>query len=218
MVMYAQAAGFAGQDAINAASVGFAESSGNTAAINAEGNTGLMQIGPAGTRNDAGLGLTQAQLLDPSTNMAAAHELFVRAGNTFAQDWTTWGGVVQKAEAAKLSATLGTTATTASLSGDIGGILGGIAGGAVGDPSLGSSVGSSLGGDADGVLGIVSDIGSAAEWIANPTNWLHVLYVIGGVAVCLVGLDILARPITKPAVAAAKKGAATAAKIGAVVA
>lgn len=213
MVMYAQAAGFAGQDAINAASVGFAESSGNTTAVNtSSGNTGLMQIGPAGSINDSGLGLTQAQLEDPTTNMGAAHTLFVNAGNSFARDWTTWGGVVQKAEAVKLGSALGTTTTDASWESDLGGALGNSI-----LPGLGG-ITSSIGSDVSGITGIVSDVGDVASWIANPANWLHVIYVIGGIAVALVGLDILAKPITKPAVAAGRSAAAVAVKAGEVAA
>jgi hypothetical protein len=219
MMMYAQSAGFTGQSIIDCASVGYAESGGNTTAVNpTSGNTGVMQIGPKGTINDAGVGLTQAQLEDPATNFAAAHTIWSRAGGTFAKDWTTWGGPVQQLEAATLSGTTpaasGATATEASWEGDLGSALGGILGAGVGAPQIGSS----LGGDIGGLTSVATDVGNAAVWISTPSNWLHVLYVVGGVIVAVIGLNILAKPITQPAVAAVKKGAATAAKIGALAA
>lgn len=61
-----------------------------------------------------------------------------------------------------------------------------------------------LAGNAAGGLGdIASFAAKAGNWISNPRNWLRIVYVMGGVALVVVGVSSLARPyVTKAANAA----------------
>jgi hypothetical protein len=211
MMVYAQAAGFTGQSIIDAASVGMAESSGQTDIVNPSGNTGLMQIGPVGTRNDAGVGLTETQLKDPSVNMSAAHQIWARAGGSFAHDWTTWGGPRQVAAAALLRGTT-VPATTPGVTTIDATNCNGLPPGPGRDLCVATgSGGGSTGSSGPDLSTLIGDAGRGAAWVSNPANWLHVVYVLGGIAVALVGLNILARPVIQPTVKTAK----SIAKVGA---
>lgn len=206
VAVYAQSAGFPpGSVLIDAVSVAMAESSGVTDVVNPEGNTGLWQVGPKGTRNDAGVGLTSDQLKDPGTNARAAFAIWTRDGRTFAKSWSTWGQGPQVAWAAKLHA------------GDWGAP-------SVSTPPLTDRLLSPLSSVADAIPGvsgidaIAVDADKVGKWITTPSNWVRVLLVLVGGVLAVAGLNAVAKPVTRPVVDAGKKTAESAAKVAAVAA
>lgn len=79
--------------------------------------------------------------------------------------------------------------------------------GSIGDAIGGA--GDAIGGAIDSLPGVsqAKDIGSAIAWISNGHNMLRVVYVVGGSAMILVGLSLIARPVTQPiATAVATRG------------
>lgn len=60
---------------------------------------------------------------------------------------------------------------------------------------------------AGGAVGSIGDIAGfaakAGNWVSNPRNWLRIVYVIGGVALVVVGVSSLARPYVMKAANAA---------------
>lgn len=212
--VYAQAAGFTGQSLIDAVSTAMAESSGRTDVVNAFGNTGLMQVGAKGTAHDAGVGLTESQLKDPGTNMSAAHAIWARDGGTFAKEWSTWGGAEQTLWAVKLGGAApapGAAPASATTISDCSKLMG------VGKKlcEMQPAPGDSGSGNID-IGALITDAGKGAAWVANPTNWLHVIYIVAGIGVALVGLNILAKPLTGgPIGSSARTVAKTTAKVAA---
>lgn len=70
-------------------------------------------------------------------------------------------------------------------------------------------IGDAIGGALDKIPGVseAKDVGSAIGWISDPHNMLRVVYVVGGSAMILVGLSLIARPVTQPiATAVATRG------------
>jgi len=97
LVTLAQNAGFSGNDALTAAAIAMAESSGNPRAYNPEtaagapegkGSYGLWQI-----YLNAHPEFTGQDLYDPSTNAAAAYSTWTDAGGSFAP-WSTFNSGV----------------------------------------------------------------------------------------------------------------------------
>lgn len=68
-----------------------------------------------------------------------------------------------------------------------------------------------------GVEAIAGDFDKTARWLTTPANWIHIAYVIGGAAMVLAGLVVVARPaisgaangVTKVATGATPVGRAT---------
>jgi hypothetical protein len=200
IAVYAQAAGIPpGQPIIDAVSVAMAESSGVTDVVGVAGNTGLWQVGPQGTLNDAGVGKTAAQLKDPATNAQAMFTIWSRDGKTFAKSWSSWGNSLQVGWAAKLHANAAnwgaasvTTAPVLPL------------------PSLSNPLGSAE--------ALAKQAGALVEWLSTPSNWVRVALVVLGAGLAVAGLNQVAKPVTQPVVAAGTKTAATAAKAAALLA
>lgn len=192
---YAAAAGAANPDV--AAAVAMAESGGSTTAHNAvppDNSYGLWQInmygsmGPA-RRKQFGLS-SNAQLTDPATNARAM--VVISSGGTNFSPWTTYSSGKYKKflQGADTTTTntpavdAGFTATNANAITDIPGEMW------------------------DGIKNATEVVVDAANWIVNPSNWLRVAYVIGGVSVALVGLAILLeKPIMGVKGSAAKAAA-----------
>lgn len=89
IAVYAQQAGFTGQDLISAVAIAIAESSGNPKAngdtnLTPGGSVGLWQINLAAHPEFAGLDLT-----DPQTNANAAYSVYMAAGYSF-YPWSTY--------------------------------------------------------------------------------------------------------------------------------
>lgn len=205
---YAVEGGFtAGQEALVATAVAMAESSGRTGVVNKSGNTGLWQIGPAGTKNDAGVGLSSAALKDPLTNARAAHTIYVRAGHSFAKDWAVWKSGAAGRELAKILGAGGLGAAVTGATGAIGDA------GSLAGQETGSMLQATGGALADQVQsmqgGVLGQLGTILSWVTTPAKWLRVAYVVGGGVLLVAGVNQMARPITAPVV----KGAAKVAKV-----
>lgn len=80
---------------------------------------------------------------------------------------------------------------------------------ALGGKTALGTIGDVLGGVTDLIPGVseAKDVGGAMVWIAQPHNMIRVVYVVGGGAMMIVGLSIIARPVTGPiATAVATRG------------
>ena len=203
---YATAAGFSGPAAVEAVAVALAESRGSTTVVNSSGNTGLWQIGPQGSINDAGVGLSQAQLQDPATNARAAYEIWARSGGSFTADWTTATNGKAAAELPAVSA--------AGITGGqgVGSVLGGLAtgvgtavGGLAGEPVNAGSIATGVSGVAGDFTGLASGGLTALEWLSVPANWGRIALVAVGGALVVGGLIAVTRPVTQPVVNAGAK-------------
>lgn len=182
----AAGAGFSGQHLVEAVAIALAESSGRTDAVNAYGNTGLWQMGAKGTPNDCGLGYTEAQLKDPTTNAAAAYQLS-QGGSSWA-DWSTWPGAAQQYMA--------TAAAAVQSPSDPGSVT------PVSDTT-------SSGGGIGSVFSMPTQIVDAFSRMTDPHTWLRAGYVVVGGALVIAGLMAVAKPLAAgPARAAATAAAA----------
>jgi hypothetical protein len=209
---YATAAGFSGSAAVESVAVALAESGGSTTVVNSNGsNVGLWQIGAQGTLNDAGVGLSVAQLQDPATNARAAYEIWARAGGSFAPDWTTATNGAAAAEVPKVQA--------AGITGGqgVGGVLGGLVtgigtavGGLAGEPVNAGSIASTAGSAVSDATGLATGGLNALEWLSVPANWGRIALVGLGAALVIAGLVAVTRPVTKPVTDAAGKVVAAA--------
>lgn len=173
---YAASAGAADPD--TAAAVALAESGGRTDAHNPippDDSYGVWQInmiGAMGPDRRKKLGITSnAQLFDPGTN-ARAMVMLSNGGTNFSA-WSTYkSGAYKKFLAGgAASGGSGASGTTTATPG-------------VTNANLLDSTASGL----SSALKVVID---AANWIINPTNLLRIVYVGAGVAVAIVGLDML---------------------------
>lgn len=169
---YASAAGAANADL--AAAVAMAESSGNANAHNAippDDSYGLWQInmlGSLGTSRRKSLGISSnSQLYDPGTNARAMVQ--ISSGGSNFSAWSTYTSGAYK----KYLQGSSTSATDADFS----------------QANSITDIPGETAAAAKDVAGIVID---AANWMVNPSNWLRVAYVVGGVTVVLVGLALLA--------------------------
>lgn len=209
---YAKAAGFTTpNENFQAVIVALAESGGNTGIVNkSSGNVGLWQIGPKGTRNDAGVGMTAAQLKDPATNARAARTIYIRAGKSWAKDWAVWNNGAAGKEAAKLLGP-GWQSVIDAAAGGVGDAAG-LAGQGTGNilNATGAAVASTVGEMQKGVLG---QLGTVLSWLTTPAKWLRVAYVVGGGVLVVAGMQQLAKPVTAPVVGAVKTVVAPAATL-----
>lgn len=172
LAMYAQAAGV--RDTDTAAAIAQAESGGRTRAHNlippddSYGPWQINMLGALGPARRKALGISSnTDLYDPAVN-ARAMAMISRGGT----DWSPWStykaGTYRKYLTGSSTSSSGTAGSTAQ---DV-----------VSNP-LGSSVAA-----AEDAVKLATD---AANWIVNPRSWVRVAYVVGGVAVVLVGLNLL---------------------------
>ena len=165
--------------------IAMAESSGRTNVVNPIGCVGLWQINqPVHVKQHPTW--TKAWLSNPVNNARAAKVIYQAQGLEAWQSYTD-GRFKQYMD------------STAQGVGDIDpldpfGLIKGNQGSDAVD----------LAGNAAGGLGdIASFAAKAGNWISNPRNWLRIVYVMGGVALVVVGVSSLARPyVTKAANAA----------------
>lgn len=175
---YAAAAGAANPDV--AAAVAMAESGGSTTAHNAvppDNSYGLWQINMYGTMGPARrkqLGISSnAQLTDPATNARAM--VVISSGGSNFSPWTTYtSGKYKKYLQGSNTAPTNTNAVDAGFT-----------------ASNANAITDIPGDMWDGIKNATQVVVDAANWIVNPSNWLRIAYVAGGVSVVLVGLAIL---------------------------
>lgn len=194
IAMYAAAAG--APDPQLAAAVAMAESSGVTTRHNPvppDDSYGLWQInmiGSEGPERRRALGITSnSQLYDPATNARAM--MLVSNGGTNWHPWTTYTNGEYRQYLGKSTAAAAAGAQQAGVWGDIGnGVVSGIdpLGGLFGIDPLqnlldgGSSAASAL-----------DWVGKAVSWVSKASNWVRVGYVIGGAALVVVGVAMVAK-------------------------
>jgi hypothetical protein len=190
---YAAAAG--APDPQLAAAVAMPESGGNTTAHNPlppDDSYGLWQInmrGELGPQRRKALGITSnVQLYDPATNARAM--MLVSHGGT---DFTPWSGFTSGEYKHYVGG-----AQQAGWGGDVwNGLKGGV------DP-LGPFLGPldpwnllpGGGGPADAISAVgevVGWIGKAGSWLSKASNWVRIGYVVGGGALVIVGLGMVAK-------------------------
>lgn len=202
--MVARASGLPGDPKVWAA-VAMAESSGVTTAKNpSSGAYGLWQIHPV-HRGDYPT-WTEKWLSDPVNNARAAAKIHAKQG------WGAWEAYTSGAYEAYLRKPVtrhpGQTATQVM---DVEDWLKGLFGG---PGSLGRELGEDMGEDIargerpdlldplEGAADVAQGLGTLAEaafkagqWMANPSNWVRVLYVTGGGVLVALGAYMLASPL-----------------------
>jgi len=203
--LYAVSAGFTNPSVMSA--IAMAESSGDPTVVNSIGCVGLWQINqPVWVKSHPTW--TVAWLQNPENNAQAAKVVYNAQG---LGAWETYtNGAYKKYTSSAPSSTSSAVSTAqaqnASWWGTLGnGLLGGVTGGLVQvnpDGSVGGLAGG-IGGTVDSLGTIATDIGNAAAWTADPKNWVRVVYVIGGAALVIVGLAVVARPYVNSAVTSA---------------
>lgn len=170
MTALAEQAGFDKETAVIMGAIGQAESSGDSNAHNNDRSTGdnsygLWQINML-PRTPASLGLKHNdELYMPKTNAAAAFKIYKSQG---LNAWSTYKDGKYKKYLKDATADRGIlehldAVDKANESGN------GI------DPLMALAL-------------IAEDFGKGALWISTPSNWLKVLYVIGGGAIVLAGI------------------------------
>lgn len=191
--LYAAAAGAANPQL--AAAVGMAESNGNTGAHNVippDDSYGVWQInmyGDMGPERRKQLGLTSnAQLYDPATN-ARAMVMLSHGGSDFSA-WSTY-----TSGAYKRYLTTSGAQQAGSFLPDLPGplkdfqdviplyglqdLIGGLTG--------------STDNPVTHALSALGDIGKAGVWLSKASNWVRIGYVVGGVALAVVGLAMVVK-------------------------
>lgn len=199
---YAVSAGVPTAQLNNAVATALAESSGITTADNHLGNIGLWQMGYAGSKNDSGTGYTRTQLLDPATNAQAMVKLGTKIGWDWGKKWSTWDNGMAQEELKKIQ-------------GDVTYYGNHVPVNSVGQAETSPSTGWDL--KVPGVSGvdaIATQIDKAAGWITKPSSWLHVAYAVGGMALVLVGLYVIAQPAINSAAGAVTKVATNTTPVG----
>lgn len=190
--MYVRAAGWTGQDAIEAVAVALAESTGDAGATskNPDGgtNVGLFQLDTPGGK---GAGYSVAQLQDPGLNARVAHAGWAADGNTFTKHWAT----ATNGAAAKQQVTAANAVTNAQ-------------------PGSTGAAGATLSG-VSSALKLTEQTAGALQWLTVPANWARIALVVVGTGLALAGLNAVAKPVTAPVVATGKKIAKTAAVVAA---
>lgn len=171
--------------------VAMAESSGDDKVVNSIGCVGLLQINQP-VHVGSHPTWTKKWLQNPMNNLAAGLVLYKAAGEKFDGPWLDsrdkgagggWGKHVKGS---------GSTGDT--------------------PPDTGST-GSTGTADATqaGVWDTTEGLLDAAGWIANPQNWIRVLYVAGGGVLVIVGIAVIARPLLEkaagPVIKSVAKGA-----------
>lgn len=155
-----------------AVAVARAESGGRTDAVNpSSGATGLWQIMPLPGRP------SQGALKNPYTNGRAAYKIWKAAGGRWDRDWEAYTNGSYKRFLPSGSVGSGPADTT-PISGQATLPTGG-----EGD-YLGAGSAASL----------ATQAGHALEWLARPSSWQRVGFVILGGALVLAGLIVVARP------------------------
>lgn len=200
IAQYAAQAGMS--DPITMSAIAMAESSGRTDAHNPippDDSYGLWQInmiGSEGASRRAALGISSnTQLYDPAVNARAAAVILREQGPTA---WSTYSS---GAYAKYLPAT--DSAGKAVQAGWWDNFWNGFKKGfnTAPGPTIGDPNGAdappfgTLGNAADAIGSIATDVSKAAAWMSQARNWVRVGYVIGGGALVLMGLGIVARPL-----------------------
>ncbi len=202
IAQYATLAGF--KDAATASAIAMAESGGNPRAHNGNAGTGddsyglwqINMLGSMGPSRRKSFGITSnEQLYNPMTNAKAAKKIYDGQG------WNAWSvyksGAYKKYMPSKSDSNwtdgalsvldntlLGAPGAALGLLDGSGGVLGAV------DSTIDTGTAISDG------INVVKD---AATWITNPSNWVRVLYVIGGAALVIGGITIMARPLVNSA-------------------
>ena len=188
-------------DPVKMAAIAMAESSGDTTAHNTNAKTGddsygLWQINMRGSLGPArrkAFGITSNdQLFNPVTNAKAAKKILDSQG---LGAWSTYtNGAYEKfykgtAEGAGLSGN-----PTEDVANNIIGRVPGVA-------------------QETALANIANDIGKATIWISTPSNWVRVLYVIGGAAALIAGIVYISKDTSagKAIISKGKTAAKTAA-------
>lgn len=168
------------------AAIAMAESSGSTTVVNSIGCVGLWQINqPVHPQ------WSKAWLQNPANNAQAAAAILSSQGLTAWEAYTN--GAYKRYYQGAATTTSSVTATQANWWDDL--VQGFESGTTFG---LGGNSGLLSSGGLDGLSTAVTDIEKGAEWVSNPTSWEHVLYVVGGFALLIVGLSIAVKPLTAP--------------------
>lgn len=205
IAMYAQSAGMSNPVLMSA--IAMAESSGNTRAHNPLGldnSYGLWQInmlgdmGPA-RRRQFGISRNE-ELFDPAVNARAAKKILDGQG---LKAWSTYTNGAYKRYMPNTSG----GASQANWWDDFKDGFGDgfdmgpgpedlFDGGTENDPGLSDIPGAKEIGDiAKGVGTIAEAVMKAAQWMAQPKNWVRIAYVVGGGVLVGAGLVIVAKPV-----------------------
>lgn len=209
---YAVLAGW-GTRASDASWVAMAESSGDASVVNSIGAVGLMQINQP-VHVQAHPSWSVKWLQNPVNNLRAAKVLFDAAGKKWDGPWldsrdkgglpTGNGGWGQHVK--------GSGATTVSdpcegLTGDMKTRCEESNGGTTdipidpNDPGAGGDLGSLV-----LQVGRLAQItAKAANWMADPANWVRVTYVVGGGVLAIAAVNVIARPVVAPTVQAVRQ-------------
>lgn len=207
ILAYCLAAGWRGQDALDAMGVALAESSGNTetTSANPDGgtNVGLFQLDTPG---GVGHGYSIAQLKNPALNAQVAHAGWVKDGKTFAKHWATWPepAKTRQLEAVRKDITLPSLVNVGTdslfLPGSPGDVL---------TKQQQNAQSSSSGTDSNPL----TQISKILAWVSTPANWGRIALVVVGGGLVIAGLNQIAKPVTAPVVGVAKKAAPVARKL-----
>lgn len=201
-----------GTRATEASWVAMAESSGDAGIINSIGATGLMQVNQP-VHVKAHPTWTKRWLQNPVNNLRAAKVLFDEAGR-WDGPWLDsrdkgglptgnggWGQHVKGSGATPASD------PCAGLTGDMKTRCEESQGGTQDIPIDPNDPGSGM-----GIEGLVNQVGrvaqviaKAANWSADPANWVRVVYVVGGGVLTVAAVNVIARPVVAPAVQAVRQ-------------
>lgn len=205
-----------GRHARDASWVAMAESSGDASIVNSIGATGLMQVNqPVHVKANPGWSVKWLQ--NPMNNLRAAKKLFDQAGQKWDGPWldsrdkgglpTGNGGWGQHVRG-------GGGASQVDDEGDACDLLpeGGMAreycerddGSDGGAPDTGTPL-DDVKDTAEQLGRIAQAIAKGANWIADPANWVRVVYVVGGGVLTVAAVNVIARPAIAPAVQAVKQ-------------
>lgn len=183
--MYARAAGFSGNTLTVMVAIAGGESSYRTHIVNSTGHTGLWQISPV--HRKAHPTWTQSWLKDPGNNARAAKAIYDEQG------LDAWEAYTNGAYKKYMDRAVEATGAPQGIWDDIkrGFDVGPGPedlwdGGTGNDPSL----------DTEGISRTADVVARAGNWVSNPRNLLRVVYVTTGGLIVLVGLAVMARPIT----------------------
>lgn len=195
-----------GARASDASWVAMAESSGDASVVNSIGAVGLMQVNQP-VHVKAHPGWTVRWLQNPTNNLRAAKILFDEAGGKWDGPWLDsrdkgglptgnggWGQHVKGSGATAVSD------PCAGLTGDMKRRCEESKGGTQDIPIDPNDPGA--GTDLAGLIGQVGRIAQvtakAANWAADPANWVRVVYVVGGGVLAIAAVNVIARPVVAP--------------------
>lgn len=195
-----------GVRASDASWVAMAESSGDAGIVNSIGAVGLMQIlQPTHVKDHPTW--TVRWLQNPVNNLRAAKVLFDAAGQKWDGPWldsrdkgglpTGNGGWGQHV---KGSGVTSVSDPCAGLTGDMKKRCEESKGGTQdipidpSDPGAGTDLGALV-----GQVGRLAQVTvKAANWMADPANWVRVVYVVGGGILAVAAVNVVARPVVAP--------------------